>query len=126
MYNMNTGQSAMTDESVSSKFAPVLFLYGVNTPVCVQLLINKPVFSIGKSDSCDGVLAFNPEISKEHCRIIYRNGEYFVVDLNSTNRTYLNDEVLDRGTEYLLHVRDRLRLSTLTFSVEPIYGRTDT
>ena len=41
------------------EFVPRLFISGVNTPVCVQLLIDKPSFTLGKGDGCDGVLAFN-------------------------------------------------------------------
>ena len=107
------------------EFKPSLFLSGVNTPVCVQLLINAPEFVLGKSDACNGVLAFNDEISREHCKILWRDGQYYLVDLNSTNSTCLNDEVLTPNREYSLHAGDRLRLSASTFVLEQIYSRTE-
>ena len=52
---------------VQAQFTTQLFIAGVNTPVCVQLLINKIGFTMGKAEACDGVLDFNEEISREHC-----------------------------------------------------------
>ena len=104
------------------EFKPAIFISGVNTPVCVQLLINKPEFILGKSDNCDGVLSFNDEISHEHCKIIWKDGQYYLIDLHSTNGTCLNDAVLTPGQEYPLHAGDRLRLSASTFVIEQIYS----
>ena len=104
------------------EFRPSIFVSGVNTPVCVQLLVNKPEFTLGKSDSCDGVLSFNDEISREHCKIIWKDGKYYLIDLNSTNSTCLNDAVLTPGQEYPMQAGDRLRLSASTFVIEQIYS----
>ena len=106
----------------SAQFNTQLFISGVNTPVCVQMLINKIGFVMGKADVCDGILDFNEEISREHCKIIWRDGIYYIVDLNSTNGTYLNGEALAANREYPIHPGDRLRLSASTFKVEQIYS----
>ena len=116
-------ENEVQQSSSPAVFCPVIFISGVNTPVCVQLLIDKPEFVMGKSDACDGVLSFNDEISREHCRIVWRDGQYAIVDLNSTNGTCLNDEVLVPGREYRISPGDRLRLSTSTFLVEQIFSR---
>ena len=104
------------------EFTPSIFISGVNTPVCVQLLVNKPDFVLGKSESCDGILSYSDEISREHCRILWRDGNYYLMDLNSTNSTWLNEEMLTPGQEYPLHAGDRLRLCASTFVVERIYS----
>ena len=104
------------------EFVPRLFISGVNTPVCVQLLIDKPSFTLGKGDGCDGVLAFNDEISREHCRILWRDGQYTIVDLRSTNSTCLNGQELAPDVEYPLNPGDQLKLSASTFQVEQIYS----
>ena len=101
-----------------------IFISGVNTPVCVQLLIDAPEFVIGKSDSCNGVLSFNEEISREHCKIVWHDSQYYIVDLNSTNGTYLNSEMLAPNQEYPIRPGDHLRLSASTFLVEQIYNAT--
>jgi len=100
------------------------FISGINTPVCVQLLIDKAEYVIGKSDSSDGILSFNDEISREHCKIVWHDAKYFIVDLNSTNGTYLNDEMLVPNQEYAIQPGDHLRLSASTFLVEQIYSAT--
>lgn len=107
---------------IKAEFIVDQFISGVNTPICVQLLINKPEFVLGKSDACDGVLSFNDEISREHCKIIWREGQYYIMDLNSTNGTCLNDMLLSPNQEYPLNTGDRLRLSASTFQVEQIYS----
>ena len=103
-------------------FIPTLLICGVNTPVCVQLLVNKPEFMLGKSDECDGVLSFNEEISREHCLILYKDGEYYIRDDKSTNGTYLNGALLEKGVAYPLVEGDRLRLSASSFTVEKLHN----
>lgn len=44
----------------------------------------------------------NPTVSREHAKIMKRGGSYFVVDLNSTNSTYLNGRLLHPGEEVAL------------------------
>jgi anti-anti-sigma factor len=39
-----------------------------------------------------GVPLQDPEVSRSHAQIIYRNGTFVVADLGSANGTYLNDE----------------------------------
>lgn len=116
----NCGKNQTTQEK--SHFSLGLFLSGVNTPVCVQLLINKPIFVIGKLDTCDGVLAFNDEISREHCKITWHDGQTCICDLNSTNGTALNGEMLAAGHEYPIGPKDMIRLASSTFEVEQIYS----
>ena len=54
-------------------------------------LINKPVFRIGKEKSySDYFVANNNMVSRSHADIIARGGRYFIVDLNSKNRTFVN------------------------------------
>ena len=125
---MNKKDSTKADEKITTKvtaetvFTPYLFLSGINTPVCIQLLINTPVFVLGKAHTCDGVLSFNDEISREHCKIMWKDGQYFIVDLNSTNSTCLNGEILLPNHEYPISPGDQIRLSASTFLVEQIYS----
>lgn len=111
-----------TFEQQQSSFYPTLLICGVNTPECVQLLVNKPEFVLGKSEECDGILSFNDEISRRHCVVSYKDGEYSIMDCESTNGTFLNGSQLDKGITYPLAEGDRLRLSTSTFIVEKLYN----
>ena len=57
----------------------------------------------------------NPTISREHCVIRFREGEYYIEDLNSSNYTYLNGiRVMPAHPEKLEH-GDRIRMSDEEF-----------
>lgn len=51
--------------------------------------IHKNTFTIGKDRSNDIVL-FDEYASQFHCKIEFRNGGFFIKDLQSTNGTYIN------------------------------------
>jgi|GEM_PF-398368 len=59
----------------------------------------------------------NPEqvISRVHAKIIFKNGEFYLVDLKSTNKTFLNGKRLDVGHEYLLKNGDVFSLYIYKF-----------
>ncbi len=107
-------------EESSPSFSPDMMLCGVNTPVCAAYLINKTKFVLGKSDSCDGVISFSPEISHNHAQITWENGIYYITDLKSTNRTFLNGKALPPLQKRILRSGDRITLSTFIFQVQRI------
>ena len=48
-------------------------------------------FLIGKSrERVQGVITGNNAVSRVHCKIVRQNGSYFVVDMGSSNGTYVN------------------------------------
>lgn len=51
---------------------------------------------LGRHSSCDVVLA-DPEISRRHARLIFRDGRWVLIDLGSTNGTYLNGRLVHRA-----------------------------
>ena len=55
---------------------------------------NEPVI-IGRSpDKCRVVLPANA-VSREHARIVPSGGQYFVEDLQSRNKTYVNNKAVE-------------------------------
>ncbi len=65
-----------------------------------KINLDKPVFRIGKEKSyVDYFIGDNSAISRSHANIISRDGEYFVVDTNSTNHTYVNDQMIQSNVE---------------------------
>ncbi len=107
-------------EESSAVFSPDMMLCGVNTPICAAYLINKPEFVLGKSESCDGVISFSPEISHSHARITWENGTYYITDLKSTNRTFLNGRALPPEQKRVFRSGDRITLSTFIFQAQRI------
>lgn len=79
--------------------------------------INKPVFRIGKERSyVDYFIADNSAISRSHADIVCRNGRYYIVDRNSKNRTFVNEEPIPAGVEIEINSSTRLRLANEEFS----------
>ena len=81
-----------------------------------RIPLNKPVFRVGKERSyVDYFVGDNPAISRSHANFIIRDGEYFVVDTNSTNHTYVNDKMINSSVETKVNDGDRIRLANEEF-----------
>lgn len=79
--------------------------------------VNKPVFRMGKERSyVDYFVSDNNAVSRSHADIITRDGTYFVMDLNSKNRTYINNVPLAVQVETEIHDGDTLRLGNEEFT----------
>lgn len=106
--------TALLDESQSYIQYPTLCR--VLTGETVR--INKPVFRIGKERSYVDFFVNNNAVSRSHADIITRGQRYFVIDLNSKNRTYINDQVLPVQQEVEIFNGDRLRLANEEFAFQ--------
>jgi len=81
-----------------------------------RIPVNKPLFRLGKEKSyADYCISDNPAISRSHANIIERGGEYFVVDTNSTNHTYVDGVMLQSNQETKLSDGAKLRLGNEDF-----------
>lgn len=54
-----------------------------------QLEFDKPEITIGRTKGNDIILP-KGNVSKRHCRVVLKDGRFIVVDLKSTNGTYVN------------------------------------
>ena len=57
----------------------------------------------------------NPVVSRRHAEIVDRDGRFFVIDLDSKNHTYINDEIIPSGYEMEIQNGDRLKLANEEF-----------
>ena len=81
-----------------------------------RIPLNKPVFRIGKERSyVDYFISDNTAISRSHANIVNHDGEFFVVDTNSTNHTYVNGVMIPSGQETKLAHGDKVRLANEDF-----------
>ena len=81
-----------------------------------EIRINKPVFRLGKDKNyCDYVVPNNSAVSRSHADIINRGDRYYVMDLNSTNKTYLNGATLGKKEETELKDGDVIKLANEEF-----------
>jgi len=72
---------------------------------------------LGRVEGCD-VRIDDPKVSRKHARILKEGAQYFLVDLNSSNGTYLNDVMVKKSP---LVFGDRIRIgdTILVFTEEP-------
>lgn len=80
------------------------------------ILINKSVFRVGKeSKYADYVVRDNDKVSRSHADIITRGNRYFIMDLNSTNGTYINGRQIPARQEVEIFNGDCLKLANEEF-----------
>jgi pSer/pThr/pTyr-binding forkhead associated (FHA) protein len=77
--------------------------------------LQDPVVSIGRSRDNDIVLSSDC-VSRQHVRIEKRDGDYFGIDLRSTNGTFVNDEAVP-FRERRLVPGDLLKVGDTIFSI---------
>jgi hypothetical protein len=68
---------------------------------------------IGRSENC-GILIDDFFVSHEHASINKAQEEYWLTDLNSTNKTYLNGQPISKAM--LLKNNDLIKIGSVTFS----------
>ena len=84
----------------------------------IRLTVTKQEYVIGKSaEQADGVVGFSKMISRRHCKIVKGESGYAVVDLNSSNGTYLNGMRLFPGREYPVKNGDMIRMAISDFQI---------
>jgi pSer/pThr/pTyr-binding forkhead associated (FHA) protein len=81
---------------------------------------------LGRSDAVTGEMpdidltpddAVELGVSRRHACITFRDGEIFVTDLGSTNRTFINRQLMMRGQPYPIKNGDEIRLGNAILKV---------
>lgn len=83
-------------------------------PICVK---EKTIIVGCMEENCDYVIR-EKGISRLHAKLIKRESGLYLLDLNSTNGTYLNGELLKGGVEYLLEEGDTIAFFQTEFYVQ--------
>ena len=108
-------------EILDEVFSPTILLVGIKTTKNIELPITKSEFIIGKKEELvDGVIKFNNAISRRHCKIIYNNGKYSVIDMKSSNGTYVNGVRIETNQKRVIKIGDELTLANSNFIVKAI------
>ena len=91
------------------------YLMRIKTNECMT--IDKPVVRIGKDEKyVDLTISGNAAVSRSHANIISREGNYYIIDLNSTNRTYVDGQVIPSNVETLIKHGSRITLANEEFA----------
>jgi pSer/pThr/pTyr-binding forkhead associated (FHA) protein len=99
---------------VPSEARPMTPLRLVLQPSCVVIELTELETLVGRHTNSDIRLPL-PDVSRNHCRFVFADGLWQVVDLNSLNGVYVNDVAVTRAT---LHHRDQVRIGSFLFAVE--------
>ncbi len=73
----------------------------------------KEVLTVGRREKCDIQLDF-PNISGMHCEFRFRDGYWYIRDLNSTNGIKVNGM---RTQEKLLHPKDEITIGKRRYTI---------
>lgn len=83
------------------------------------VMIDRPQFRIGRDPGvADYIITDNTAVGRQHADIVQHDSRCFVMDLNSTNHTYVNGQQVMPGTEFPLNNGDQLMLGDECFQVE--------
>lgn len=74
----------------------------------------RPLLTVGRRDSCDICMRY-PNISGLHCELSFREGYWFIRDLNSTNGVKVNGA---RVQEKLLYPNDEISIGKRLYTIE--------
>lgn len=95
--------------------APV-FPYLIREKTEEKISVNKPSFRIGAERKyVDYWVNDNSTVSRSHADILTREKRYFIIDLNSTNKTYVDGRAIPVEKKIELFDGTRIRLSNEEF-----------
>ncbi len=95
----------------SDDFTPLRL---VLQPTGAVIDIHQPDVVVGRHSAADVRLSL-PDVSRRHCRLFHADGRWQVVDLDSLNGVWVNQQAVDRA---VLRQGDMLRLGGFTFMID--------
>ncbi len=102
-------------ESAKESPASLLLLNGPKDLVGLSWPLTNPVTSIGRSNRLNDIPVKHNSLSKTHFQIIKEKTNFYIVDLKSTNKTYINDSRVQPYQKIALENNSYIRASNLIF-----------
>lgn len=108
-------------ELLDEIFIPQLVFSSVKNSEGINLIIDKNEYSIGKSETeVDGVIASNNAISRVHCKILYKDGRNLMIDMQSSNGTFLNGKRIAANQPMPIKSGDKIKLANSEFVIKSL------
>jgi len=103
---------------VCDMIQPELVFSTMDAQTHLEFRIKKPEFIIGRNAaSVDGMIGFNKTIGRVHCKIIYEDKQYHIVDLGSVNGTFVNESRTIPFEMHPIKSGDVVRIANSDFAV---------
>jgi len=81
-----------------------------------KVSVDKPSFRIGKeSKFCDYFISNNNAISRSHADILTKDHRYYIIDHNSTNKTYVDGKVIPVEIQVEIFSGSKIKLANEEF-----------
>jgi len=103
-----------TQSLVAAKI-PYITILRENDTAENKLTFTQPELHIGRDAACEVQLS-DDTVSNQHARLWFRNKQWWIEDLLSTNGTFLNDERLETPT--ILISGDEIRAGKVLLFIE--------
>lgn len=111
----NEDTLVMQKESAKDSPASLVLLNGPKDLIGHSWPLISPIISVGRSKRLNDIFINYDSLSKSHFQIIKEKGSLYIVDLRSTNKTYINDVPLEPYQKKLLENNVYIRASSLIF-----------
>lgn len=89
-------------------------LVGPTEAVGKQWLVNKPDMTIGRSQDCD-IYISDASLSRSHAKIKQSGFDIVIMDMNSTNKTSVNDQISAPMIQKKLQNNDKIKTGNVIF-----------
>ena len=115
--NVDTKEDTVFKQKNLIKEAPasLLLLNGPKDLIGQSWPLNNPVTNIGRSNRLNDIYIDYHNLSKTHFQILKEKGEFHLMDLKSTNKTYINDRLASPYQKIKLEDNSYIRASNLVF-----------
>lgn len=106
----NSSENKLTPSEGKNERAYLISEEGIKTPII------KTPFIIGKTKGAVDLCIQNELVSRKHCQIINSENNYYLMDLDSCNGSFINEISLESQKKYLLNDGDSIRIGFSTYS----------
>ena len=120
--SMNFGETTVLDGGMANGETSVLSAPTPSQPYLLRkkngekIFITSAFFRIGKeANYVDYFIGDNSAISRSHANIIISGNDYYIIDTNSKNHTYVNGQMIQSNTETLLTHGSAVKLANEEF-----------
>lgn len=97
----------------------VIYAKLIRVDTMQEIPISNVIFRIGQSaQGMDYGVENNTSVSRHHADIMRKGTEFYILDNNSTNHTYVNGQQVMPGEYFRIKGGDRIRLSDVEFLFE--------